>query len=232
LAIGTQFLTLRTNLRAELRRSTTVNVGVSDVGSLDRTLNHVYRTLYLQKDWAHLRKVFTLQLATGQRHYDFPTGLNPDRVESVAVYWAGTPVDLPRGIGFEQMNEFDSDEDERFEPAMRWDVRWTGSATQIEIWPIPSTGNQKVRFKGIQAIEPLVNDEDTCMLDDELVVLWAAAELATAADLKDAAHKRELAQAHLAMLSRRMRGGEREYRLGVEGHDVRPFPRVTVQIRS
>lgn len=232
MAIGAQFLTLRTNLRAELRRSTTVNVGVSDVDSLDRTLNRVYQVLYLMKDWAHLRKVFTLQLATGQRYYDLPTGLNADRVEKVAVYWAGTPVDLPRGIDFEQMNEFDSDEDERFEPAMRWDVRWAGSAAQIEIWPIPSTGNQKVRFKGIQAITPLVDDEDTCLLDDNLVVLWAAAELAKAADLKDAEDKLQMAQEYLAMLTRRMRGGEREHRLGVEGHDVRPFPRVTVQIRS
>jgi hypothetical protein len=227
MAIGTQFSVLRTRLRAELRRSTDVAVGVEDVPSLDVTLNHTYSALYLQRDWAHLRKVWSLSLAAGQRYYDFPSGLEPDRVEAVSVEWASEPMDLHKGIGFEQMIEFDSDDDERFEPAMRWDVRWTGTSTQIEIWPIPSTNTQTVRFRGIQAIARLVDDEDLCLLDDDLIVLFSAAELATGEDKET---KLALAQSHLAALTRRMRGAERPFRLGLEGPDIHKPRPVTVRI--
>lgn len=203
MAVGTQFSVLVFRLRAALRRSTSVAVGVDDLDSLKTTLNHHYDLLYQQSDWPHLRATFDLPLVAGERYYDLPTGLNPNRVEEANVNWGGARQSVQQGIGIEEMAAFDSDEDERSEPALRYDFRWTGTKTQIEIWPIPNTDDQTLRIKGTTAIATLVDDDDLCLLDDTLVVNYAAAELAANAGAKDADFKAQAAREYLQKLKGR-----------------------------
>jgi hypothetical protein len=225
MARGTQFSVLRTRLRAELKRSVQVSVGVEDVNTLNVTLNHAYTTLYLQKDWAHLRKIFTQALVAGSYRYDFPTGLNSDRVEVVEVKWNGIFTPVARGIDIADYNAHDSNDDERSDPVLKWDVRWVTDETQLEVWPIPASA-QTLYLKGIQSIEQLVNDDDLCLLDDDLVVLFASAELAPK-DQRET--KLAIAQSHLNMLTARMRGGQSDYRLGL-GPTEGKRPEIVVRV--
>jgi len=233
MAVGTQFSVLVTRLRAALRRSTSVAVGVDDLDSLKQTLNQHYDLLYAQHDWPHLKKVFDLELVATERYYDLPTGLNPDRIEAVDVNWSGTRHPVRQGIGLTEMEAFDSDATvpEQSEPALRYDIRWTGTSTQIEVWPIPSTGDQTLRFRGVQAITPLVNDADTCLLDDTLVVLYAAAELAAGAGAKDAEFKAQAAREYLQKL--KGRGATNAvYRLGLGDQRTELPHRIVVRVGS
>ena len=200
---GTQFSVLQSRLRSELQRSNSVAVGVDDLPSLKETLNHQYNLLYLSRDWAHLRKVFSKTLSAGTRYYDPPTGLNTERVEQVAVEWSNHPYDVLMGIGFDEYAQFDSDSDERSDPVRKWDVRWTGT-TQIEVWPLPTAEDQTLRLRGIQDAPRLVNDTDPCLLDDNVVVLHAAAELVK--DENEKKIKLALADKFLAILTSRQRG--------------------------
>lgn len=228
MARGTAFSELFTRLRAETGRSTSVAVGVDDLDQLKEVLNSTYQTLYMNHDWAHLMKVFPrVTLNAGQRYYNFPTGLNSERVTRVVVWRDGIASDITRGIGPEEYNTYDPEADERSEPALAWDVRWTGSADQIEIWPLPSTNNQELQFTGVQAAPRLVNDTDLCLLDDDLVVLFAAAEL-----LGDKGGKGKLskAQDHLRLLKARGKGGERAYQMGLDDYRREREPRVVLRI--
>lgn len=230
MAVGTQFSVLVTRLRATLRRSTNVAVGVDDLDSLKTTLNHHYELLYAQNDWPHLRKTFSKALVAGSRYYDLPDGLTPDRIEEADVNWGGIRTPVAQGIGVEEMQAFDSEEDERSDPVLRYDIRWTGSATQIEVWPIPATATT-LRIKGVQAISPLVDDDDLCLLDDTLVVLYAAAELAAGAGAKDAEFKAQAAREHLQKLKGRGATNAR-YRLGL-GDQRNELPhRIVVRVGS
>jgi hypothetical protein len=186
MARGTQLLTLITMLRAELGRSTSPALGVADVPTLKQALNRAYETLY-KKDWQHLRREFAkITLNAGQRYYDLPTLLDSDRVEKAVVWWNGEPYPLCKGIGFEHFAAYDSTIDERNSPAARWDIRFTGTVEQIEIWPVPADSQQTLQFIGKSKFTRLVNDIDTCRLDDNLVVLHAAARLAVARKSNDA----------------------------------------------
>lgn len=186
MARGTQLLTLITMLRAELGRSTSPALGVADVPTLKQALNRAYETLY-KKDWQHLRREFAkITLSAGQRYYDLPTLLDSDRVEKAVVWWNGEPYPLCKGIGFEHFAAYDSTIDERNSPAARWDIRFTGTVEQIEIWPVPADNQQTLQFIGKSKFTRLVNDIDTCRLDDNLVVLHAAARLAVARKSNDA----------------------------------------------
>lgn len=178
MARGTQFLPLVTMLRAELGRSTSPALGVADLPTLKQALNRAYEMLY-RKRWPHLRTEFAkITLSAGQRYYDPPAQLDTDRVEKAVVWWSGEPRSLKKGIDFEHYQAYDSTIDERNNPACRWDVRWTGTKDQIEIWPIPADNYQELQFIGQAKFARLVNDIDVCRLDDNLVVLTAARGLA------------------------------------------------------
>ena len=233
MARGTQFLSLVTDLRAELRRSSSIAVGVDDLSSLKQTLNRVYQTLVMQYDWPHLKRIFAaMSLAAGQRYYDFPTDLVPERVIRAVIWYSNIPNDLPRGIDFEQYASYDSDSDDRAEPALRWDVRWTGTKEQIEIWPIPNTNDQKVQFAGVHDTPKLVTDANVCLLDDHLVILFAAAELLGAQESPDAPLKLQAAQGHLKMLQARAKGGITGYQLGLGRTPTTTANRATIRISS
>lgn len=178
MARGTQLLQLVTMLRDETGRANSVAVGVDDLPQLKTVLRRVQETLYEKHPWPFLRTVFDrIPLQAGERYYDYPSNLNFERIEDVAVWDSGTPLSVTRGIGFNEYAVYDSESDVRCDPMLRWDVRWTGSKEQIEAWPVPSTNNLELQFIGIRKLRPLIANSDVADLDDQMIVLYAAAEL-------------------------------------------------------
>lgn len=186
MARGKQFSQLVSALRAELGRNNDPGVRASDLAQLQQAVKQVYEQEYAAYDWPHLRTVFdAISLAAGQRYYDFPDELDFDRLESVAVWHNNLPLEPDRGIGFEQYATYNSENDDRSDPVCRWDVRYSDENTaQIEVWPIPASNAQTLQFIGIRAYAELVDDDDVCRIDDQLVILKAAQRLDDNADRK------------------------------------------------
>lgn len=231
MARGTAFSELWESLRNDLGRSPDASVGVDDLPALKRTINRVYRALYIDNDWPHLRKVFAVPLAAGQRYYDFPTGLDLERVEDCWVDWNAIRHQITRGIGIGDMNAFDSDAStpDRNDPPLKWDARWTGSTDQIEIWPIPATNTQILYIKGLQAAPKLVSDTDVCLLDDDLVVMFAAAALARRQKSADADEMLSAARGYLSKLKHRGRAGAEPVRMGLGAAPSGRPSHITIQ---
>lgn len=234
MARGATLAELISDLRDELRRANSPSASPDDTASLRRTINHVYRLLYYNHDWPFLNYVFpAITLNAGQRYYDVPTGLDADRVIEAKVKWSGDFIMLDRGITFDDYNGYDPEDDERTSPALKWDVRFTGETDQIEVWPLPDGTTQSLRFYGTYACDPLVNDTDTCRLESEVVVLFAAAELLKAQKSEDADAKLQLANELLRLVRiRSTSAGASGFRLGVgvTKDADRPHPRATVRI--
>ncbi len=232
MARGAQFSSLYTRLRSDVRRSAEPALGVSDLDNLKQVINRVYATLYNGYDWPHLRRVFDrVNLEAGSRYYDLPTGLNIERVERSAVWYNGLPHLMQRGISFEEYAGFNSDIGVTSEPALRWDVRWMTTKEQIEVWPIPSSNAQQIEFIGIQAITTLVDDADVCLLDDDLIILFAAAEILAADGAKDAGIRLQAAQAHLKTLEMRTKACLKSYRMGLGDSNPEMSGRAIVRVR-
>jgi len=136
-----------------------------------------YERLYDEFDWPFLRVTEDVLTQAGQRYYDVPDTINFDRIEKVDYLWGDRWVPLDRGIDVSNLNTYNSDEDERSDPMLRWDIKWTGDTTQIEVWPIPASNEIPIRFTGIRNMTRLVGDGDRCDLDDQMVSMFAAAEL-------------------------------------------------------
>lgn len=241
MARGTQLLKLVEMLREEVNRATSVAVGNDDLSGLQNKLRRTQEVLYDEYDWPFLRQVFPAkQLNAGQRYYDFPVGLNPDRIDDndaadgpgVVVWYSNLPMPIQRGIGFNEYAIYNSDNGVRQEPALAWDVRWTGTSEQIEIWPLPVTQTATLQFKGVRQLRPLIKDSDVCDLDDQLIVLFAAAELLGRQQSASAGDVAQLAKARLARVKGRAKSGSQTYRMGMsENRQDNRFP-IVVHARS
>ncbi len=201
MAIGSQFGTLIDMLKNELGRSTNVGVGVDDRPQLMHHINRAYAILAETYEWDHLRHLpARISLAAGQRLYDFPSTLKLDGLARVTC-WQGTlPIPLERGISDAEYAVFDSENDVRSDPAQKWDLRYNGTVTQIEVWPIPASNDLTLELTGRYVTPKLVNDSDLCRLDDYLVVLAAAARLLARQKSDDAAIVRDEFNAYLGKL--------------------------------
>ena len=137
---------------------------------------------------------------------------------------------MDRGIGFEQYAAYDSDADERSDPTMLWDERWTGSATQIEVWPIPSSNDMTMRMLSLRPLPALTSNDDTAALDDRLITLYAAAELLAGRDAKDARLKLAAAQDYKASLLANAQGGRAPIVMGGGGAPSRRSGHTIIRV--
>lgn len=216
MARGTTLGELRSMLRAEARMHASPAATQSVHAAMNQTLQRVQRRLYADYDWPFLRKDFDKTLSAGQRYYDFPDGLNVERIERVAVLWGSTWHVVERGIDpVQHYNQLNSDDDQRSDPVMRWEPRVDN---QFEVWPLPAS-EQTLRFTGIRALGALIADDDVADLDDDLIVLYAAAEWAP-----DGLKEQKLAEAvaHYRRLKARLRGGSDVMVLGGGLADEKP----------
>lgn len=198
------------NIRYESHRSADRNFGKDQYPAIAHLARRVQYFLYWDHDWSFLKADRTLTLAAGQRFYDAPDDMNFERIARVRTNSLNIWHDLTRGIDVtEDYNSFDPDDDERQDPAYKWDIVNTESVgdnpsadEQIEIWPVPASA-QTVKFRGILNLGPFVSDNDVCTLDNTLIELFAAAELLAGDERADA-------QAKLAAANRlyaKMRAG-------------------------
>jgi hypothetical protein len=186
MARGTQFATLVTMLRAELRRSSSVAVGVDDLYSLKQTLSRTQEVLYDGYDWPFL-----------------------------VTFFSGRPKDIDRGIDFEDYAAYNPDDNVRSDPVQKWDIRWTGIKEQVEVWPIPASNLCSLQWRSFRKLRPLVNDFDPADLDDQLIVLFSAADLGAGSGLKDAGTKLQMAQQRLVTLKANAKAVSKPTRIGI-----------------
>jgi hypothetical protein len=226
MARGTQLVQLVNQLKAETGHFTAVNAGVSSLDNDKILLQRTQELLYDDYDWPFMRIMPFTQLNGGQQYYDLPTDLNLERIELVQVWYGGQPHPIENGISYPEYAQYDSTSGVRCDPPRKWDIRWTGSSEQVEIWPIPAGNDQKLQWTGIRKLRPLVADGDVADLDDRLIVLFAAAEKLGRQNAKDAAAKAAAAQRRLEKLRGRVKNAERMVVMG--GVQINPIRREII----
>jgi len=232
MARGTQLQQLVESFRAEVRQSVQASVGTDSLPHVKQLLRRTQALLYEQYDWSFLRMMDRLTLSAGEIYYNVPANVNIDRVEEVVCIQDGQPVPIVRGIDFEDYAAFDSyDSAVRSDPVLKWDLRWTGTTTQIEVWPRPASNDIKLGFKSLRPLRALTNNSDPADLDDNLIVLFAAAEELMSREAKDAEMKLKLAQKHLTQLQANASASRETISLGLGGRKSGAPLRTVVRVR-
>lgn len=232
MARKTSLLSLVAMLRAETGRTQSVAVGTDELDNLKVVLRRTQEMLYDDYDWPFMQCQRTVSLADGQQHYDFPSDLPLDNIEDMAVEYNGVYRGIERGIDFSDYSSFDSNASTPDEstPALKWDVRETGTTEQIEIWPIPSDNSQTLYIFGKKALADLIQEADTADLDDQLIVLFAAAEMLARQKSGDAQAKLELANKRLMDLKRNSKKKTKTVQVGLGNWRKPTTDKITITV--
>jgi hypothetical protein len=197
-ARGTSLNELVTMVRQEAGHSTNAALGQNTLDGLKQKIRRQQEVLWLAHPWPHLRVERDITLAAGQRYYNPPTDLSLNhRIDAVGVKFEDLWRPVEHGITLDHYNSVDPEADERRDPVLCWELY---EAEQIEVWPLPETDGSTLRLRGIRNLGALVADADTADIDDLLIVLFVAAELAAKQKQDDAQAKLQIAQSHLATL--------------------------------
>lgn len=216
-----QFGQLQSDLRAELGRNNDPGVRAADLPQIQQVLRRTYETLYEAYDWPHLTEIHDrVTMQAGERYYDFPSTLDYDKIIDAVVWYNDSPERITRGIGFDDYSLYSSEDDDRSDPVQKWDVRYVAGVAQMEVWPIPASNTPAVQFEGKRKFAPLVNSEDLCLIDDAIVILNAAAEIAK--DNLDIQKKLRAAENRLGIVKGRGKATSTPIRLGLGKAETRP----------
>ena len=197
---GDQLTQMLSDLRSEAGLSSLVSLSINQKPQMIRLLQRTQRRLYDKIDWPFKKLSEDKLCAAGQRYYDFAPDIDPEKTHEIWYRFGTQWLKLNRGITPAHYSAFDSDNGARNSPAQRWDWHSTAPGTpQVEIWPVPSVngvtnGDGTLRFKGVRKLSPLVQDSDTCEVDSDIIVLFAAAEMLASRDAKDAPAKLQAAK--------------------------------------
>ena len=207
MARGTTLGILINDLRSEIGHSLEPNLGRSTRDVLINVIQRNQRRLWDDYAWPFLRVMRDLNIQKSQRYYDLPNDMVFERIERVEFKHGDYWEKMEYGIGADQYNQYDSDRGIESAPIQRYD---TAENDQIEVWPVPSENstasnkNGMVRIHGIKNLGGLINDSDKADLDDQLIVLYSAAEMLARQKQADAQNKLAQAQAHYNRLKARL----------------------------
>lgn len=180
--------------RAEIGASTNVGQGIGSVPSLEQTIRRNQERLYQEYSWPHLIIDRDESLVMHGRYYTFSSDLNFERLLGAWVKYSDTWRPLEYGFDPMVYNTQDTENGEYDDPVRRW-RHYEGN--QYEVWPVPTANNlQKIRFRGLKKLSPLLSGTDTCDLDSTLIVLFSAAEILTRLKAADAENKLSVANQH------------------------------------
>jgi len=214
MARGRTLQQLVNDFRLEIGASNSVAAGAGSEENVKQLLRRTQEVLYDDYDWPHLKVIKSKTLSAGSRYYDMPAGLNFDRIIKASVLYGGVYEPIERGIGFEEYSSHDPANDERADPVCKWDVKFTGSTDQIEVWPLPASA-QTLWFEGIQDLPALTSDSDTATLDDQLIILFAAGEELAKAEMANAEIVIAAARQRYETIKKRSKGGSRMIQMGL-----------------
>jgi hypothetical protein len=206
MARGTTLGQLIEDLRAESGHSLAPSHGAATRDVLINVLNRIQRRYWEDYAWPFLRASRDVAVQAGLRYYSIPSDFTYERIERIEFKWGDRWQPLTYGIDINHYNQYDSDLDIRSYPIYRYRE---AENNQIEIWPISSengsvaTFDGILRFTGIRNLNPLIAEADRADLDDQLLVMYAAAEILARQKSADAGAKLQQAEKHYARLKAR-----------------------------
>lgn len=200
-----QLRDMLTDLRAEVGHSTNVAHGINDRETLLYYLNRTQIQLYQDYDWPQLIIDRDVTLADGQRYYPYPVDLAFDDITNIWVLINTVYNELVYGIGPYDFTLWNSDTGFKSWPTRKW-MHHPDDGT-FEVWPVPDANAASsaafLRLRGTKTVKKMVSDDDVSTLPDNLIVLFAASEILSRDNAKDAQLK--LNKANEAMRRHRVR---------------------------
>lgn len=214
MARGTTLEQLTVMLKAEVGATPAYDANTDMNFIYHQYLRRHYENLYDGWDWPFKRVTRDIAAQAGERYYDWPSDIDIERELEIWVDEGGTWLRLAQGIGPDQYNAYP--EGDRQDYPYRWD--WHGE-DQFEVWPTSAVNGITLRIIGTKNPAKLTSESDPCDLDDQMVILYAAAELMMRDDPNRAQQKMGMAQQREAIVKQKL---QTRKRLSMSGRNQAP----------
>lgn len=211
---GISLATLRQEVLIETRVSTVNGQSAQMPDRIRQLLNRFERDYATRFSWKSRRFEAQVTVPANTATATLPSGMSFTMVSEVWCQSGSDWLPVAHGIGAAERSLYPTGT--TGSPICRWEVQSADPQT-FEVWPV-SAQAEVLRFTAERAAGQMVNDGDLCVLDGDLLVLRAAAEILKPTDMKDAQDKarqaeelafaiqtREASTAPVAVLSARPR---------------------------
>jgi hypothetical protein len=155
-------------------------------------INQTERLMASEDTWPLRLYEITGTIAADAQYTDFPDGTEASTIKSAHVLFGDQWLPLAMGISPADRSVYTAAM--RATPAQKWDVN-VARPGRFEIWPIGGQ-EQTVLFRGQKAIGGMVEENDTCVLDADALVLRVAAVILASSKSENAAYKLQQAKQH------------------------------------
>lgn len=180
--IGVTLAEMSTQTRAILGYSLNPAFGVDQEAALREGLRRTQTDLWVMHDWPMLITQSQKTLQKGSRYVLIPADLDFNHINTVYARNEPNPIttggkweELQYGIWPGELNEVDSDLQQTSFPVQKY-MATNEDYSAIEVWPIPNQTCQLL-FVGRCALKPLLDDNDVCTLDSDLIISTYAAQM-------------------------------------------------------
>lgn len=198
MARGTRLDALIRMVRLETGQSVQPGQGLQNRDHIAHGLKRTQEQLYSDFDWPQLRVWRYETLFPGSFLYTWPEDIDLEDVRQLYDRDGEQWRPVPYGIDFALRNRWPVEQ--RSDPVRAWQEV---GAREYEILPVPAVGRQ-LAIEGYQRLKPLVQDSDIAVLDDNMLVLFFAAEWLARNKMADAQAKLGMAQRLKAKLQGRL----------------------------
>lgn len=214
MATGAQLADLIKEVQYELGHNVSTTVGQNFRDHIANRIRREYKRLYEDFTWPHLRAWVDLPLVAATKSYQLPSlggkQIKLGDLQEVFVKWGGVYTPLHRGIEIDDYNALNSDDGQSADPAAKWAPV---DETHIEVWPLPASAGS-LRFLIKKPFVQMAIETDTCALDDDVVVLFAAAEYMLRQGSKEAQAVMLRAEQRFKTLRQRLQTGANKVNVG------------------
>jgi hypothetical protein len=196
---GITLAKLREELQIEAGLSTQNGGSAQTIPRLNSLLNRTERLMGRMEEFTAESTEEEVTVAADAQYADLPETIDFTEIVTADVLHGNWWQPITHGITARERSIYDTTA--RATPISRWKVVPPGNE-EFEVWPIGSVA-QTIRFSGQRKIGGMVKDTDTCVLDADVIVLRAAAELLARDRKEDAQLKLRMAQELTTMIAKK-----------------------------
>lgn len=170
---GVTLATIRKEVKIEAGFSTDAGHAIYTDERLNQLINRTERRLSQVYDWPNMEFEEEVTVAADTQFVSLPTNLNFTMIDTAHVKYGDEWLPIHHGIGARERTVYN--DTQRAAPIRKWEIRAPGNV-DFEVWPIGSQ-EQIIRFAGTKAFGGMSKDNDTCVLDADVIVMTVAAHI-------------------------------------------------------
>lgn len=211
---------LRKEVMIEAGLSTKAGHAVFTEERLNQLLSRNERNMATEDEWPGLNFEEEVVVLANAQTASLPTNITFTEISAAFVKFGTDWLPIQHGIGAAERSLYD--DTQRATPIRRWEVEAPGTST-FEVWPI-GNADQTILFEGSRILGGFEDDNDTCTLDADVLVLRVAAEILGRDRKEDAAYKLDKARELTNAITKKQGSAKRESvsMVGRRGKRLRP----------